>query len=126
MDPVSRVDSFPRRKLQRVVIYLGKLGTVQALVALLGIILVVHHRLALDEILQLGTFLLQTVVVVLEDLDQLLVVFDFLLVAQLNATNIEAIVVWHIVHRLQYAVLSDQVLDSVGVAVEKQKSVHGA
>lgn len=68
--------------------------------------------------LEFGALFLKLVVVVLQHLDQLLKIVDFLFVVQLDLVELYAVVVWHVCHLSQSAVFSDKVLDLVGQVVD--------
>ena len=68
--------------------------------------------------LEVGSFLLKFVVIVLEHLDELLVVLNALLVVQLDRLQRNAIIVWNISHASQLSVLSREVVNKVGEGVD--------
>ena len=61
-----------------------------------------------------GPLLLKFVVVVLQHLDELLIVFDALLVKQLDVLEVHAIVVRNLRHATKLAVLCRHVINYVG------------
>ena len=68
--------------------------------------------------LQISALLLEVVVVCLQNLYQLFVVTDTLLIMQLDAVVVNAVVVWQVGHRLEHFVFSDTVLHLLGHRVD--------
>lgn len=83
----------------------------------LGIATVFGHVKQLQLVLELGSFFLELVVVLLQHLDQLAVVLNFLLVEQLDVLNLDSEVWRYLGHFPESAVLVSQVFNQARQAV---------
>jgi hypothetical protein len=83
----------------------------------------VHHRLSLDVMLQPCALLLEFVVIILQNLDQLLEVLDFLLVVYSDGVQIKAVVVGDLRHLSKALVFGGQVVNGVGGRVKLMQEI---